>query len=277
MTLIDLSYADPPAPADLAQRARHQGGRIRRQRTARRTGGTALLVAALAGGAVWLGRPAPPLPAPVTTPSSIAASTTAATATASAPHVTPTVHATGSTDGDPMSAPLTGVAYDLGETSASPPGQWVAYLNSANFWCKGILLADGTIDPVSCSLLVGHDPRVVYAGSGGGLGRESVPTGDVVPATPIDWYAYGVADGEVTGVIANLPSGPAPARVVYLPHLGVTVYWIVTRDYDFIGRIAGTPTMSWRSGLIALTATLTRPSSAPQTCSFLKPTADSCH
>lgn len=223
MTLIDLSYADPPAPSDLAERARHQGGRIRRRRSARRAGGAALLVATLAVGATHVMHPGPTTPfapsgavLPTGTPVTTAASTPAATV-----------------DDIPMIP--AGPVVDLGlHTSA---GDLVAFATRSGYQCLSERTASG-LAPIECRKLIELDTDGLWGNSAMAPAVSVVADPRQHAGRPTQMLVFGLARGRVDRVMISLPSGTVAASLASIgsPSVG-SFYWAVTDDFDELGAV----------------------------------------
>lgn len=222
MTLIDLTYADPPAPADLAERARHQGGRIRRRRATRRTGGAALLIAALAIGTAQLLHAGPQNQ--LTSPG------------AASPTNTPLARTTAPkpTNGDVPRVPK-GPVIDLGMPTSA--GDLVAYATSSGYQC----LADrvpNSLRPIECRPLLELDVDGLWGNAALAPDVDIVPSPQLHAGRPARWLVFGLARGRVDSVTISLPSGKVAASLAPLgdPAVG-SFYWTVTDDFDELGSV----------------------------------------
>ncbi len=218
MTLIDLSYADPPTPGELAPRARAQGRRLRRRRQATTSALPIGLVVGLAVGTTQLlhvGTAAP------ITPSGGSSTTSTRLATTQAP---PT------NDDIPM-VPA-GPVVDLGLHTSD--GDLVVYATQSGYQCLSERNASG-LQPTECRKLIELDVDGLWGNSAfAPLAHPVVlPTPKGEPAR---WLVFGLARGRVDHVMISLPSGKVAATLAPIgdPTVG-RFYWTVTDDFDDLG------------------------------------------
>lgn len=213
MTIVDLDYQDPPAPADLAARARRQGVRLRRRRRALQAlpAVAAIAVAAavlFAGGLVG----------------STGSPTQAGGGELSA-----------SQGQGPLATSIVGPATTgLGDVWGSPrvisrqqdnDGRYpVLYVSTSAQLCIGHANADGTRTTPSTCQPIGRLPEAGFAAGGVFSGEGNLPAG-----VDAHLLVTGLVRGDVTKVVISTPRGDVAATLAPAkdPSLG-QLYWAET-------------------------------------------------
>lgn len=210
-TILDLDYADPPPPPDLAVRARRQGIRLRRIRRALK----ALPVVAVAVSAGAL--------------SSGALSGLTGSATPAEGGDLPASRGQG-----PLATSIVGSATTVGDVWGTPQvisdqqdteGRYpVLYISASAQLCVGSARADGSRPTPSLCGLLGRLPEAGFAGE-----ATFSMAGNLPPGEDAHVLVVGLVRGDVSRVVISTPQGEVNATLTPAkdPRLG-QLYWAET-------------------------------------------------
>lgn len=228
--VLDLDYADPRPPVDLAARARREGLARRRRRTVVRAGavggavgGAAVFV--LVTLAVWSG---PVQDRQVVAPAATSAPTPVAASGEPSGAPSDSEPTGAPSDSEPPAPPVTVDEADFNRPRGDVhvvmrhDGQDVVIFLSVNgYFCTGYQVPGGaSVQMVQCAPLANLPAEGLWNQGVMGMSDETGPA-----------FAAGLVRGDITRVVIETPQGRVDARLADAPGVG-QFYWAATGPFS---------------------------------------------